>query len=54
MADYSDSYAKSLRQFRSTSVDSISTLLNGLIETAIQQAEAIKELNERLLWLERK
>jgi len=51
MADYSTYKAVSLRQYSGLISAQI---INEVIEALVQQAYAIKELNDRLIWLERK
>jgi hypothetical protein len=52
MADYTGYDARNLRQYKSVSKENLSTLLDELIERVIQQSEAIKELDERVIFLE--
>ena len=54
MADYSNKRVKSLRQYETASKENSPTLLDELIDIAIQQSEAITELDKRVKFLENK
>ena len=54
MADYSNKRVKSLRQYETASKENSPTLQDELIDIAIQQSEAITELDKRVKFLENK
>lgn len=53
MANYDTRKALGLR-YHTSSTDKQATVITDMVEIIIQQAEALKELNERVEYLERK